>query len=173
MVNRAPRPIQQVLISPSAAGEWGEDWLAHRTLSVGDSATLPYRGDCIADLRVVFDNRSAEERRDLDLCRAARVVIAPGWTTADAPGLGVKAAAAALLTVSNRSDRAVVALYVFPDGSAAHGPQLLASGGAQGRCAGCRGPDTPGQRVPIRGRGDVRRRGNAAHAPATRPVRRA
>jgi hypothetical protein len=128
IVNHAPLPIQQVLISPSAAEDWGEDLLAHRTLSVGEAATVPYRGDCIADLRVVFANRSAEERRDIDLCSAPTVVIAPGWTTSDlaSPKPG---ATTMLLTVSNRSGRPIVALYVFPEGSTAQGPELLSSGG--------------------------------------------
>lgn len=83
IVNHSPRPIQQVLISPADAGDWGDDLLTHGTLSAGDHITLTYRGSCLADVRVVYDNRSAEERRTLDVCALHGVDIRPGWTTAD------------------------------------------------------------------------------------------
>jgi hypothetical protein len=35
------------------------------------------------DIRVVFENRAAEERRGVDLCRRASLSIEPGWTTTD------------------------------------------------------------------------------------------
>ena len=56
-------------------------------ISVGDSRTLTYHGTCTADLRVVFDNRAAEERRGLDLCATPMLVIHPGWTTEDLPAV--------------------------------------------------------------------------------------
>jgi hypothetical protein len=83
IVNGASRPIQQVLIAPAQAGDWGDDLLAAGSLSVGDRTTVSYRGDCLEDMRIVYDNRSAEERRDLDLCGLHGVVVQPGWTTAD------------------------------------------------------------------------------------------
>ena len=83
ILNGAGRPIQQVQVSPAEAGDWGDDLLGHDSLSVGDRATVTYRGGCLADLRVVFDNRSAEERRELDLCALRGVRVQPGWTTAD------------------------------------------------------------------------------------------
>jgi hypothetical protein len=80
--NRSPRPIRQVFISPAYAEQWGDDMLSQQ-LAEGDSVQLPYRGDCAADLRVVFANRAAEERRGLDLCATPALIIVPGWTTAD------------------------------------------------------------------------------------------
>jgi hypothetical protein len=130
IANRSARPIQQVLISSAAAGDWGDDRLANRSISVGDSATLRYRGDCVADLRVVFDNRAAEERRDIDLCTARRIAVQPGWTTADSiPTEAQPGAASVLLTVTNGTGHAATGLYLFPDGSADRGPELLDTGG--------------------------------------------
>jgi len=85
LVNRSGRPIQQVFVSPSAADQWGDDRLGEGSISVGDTHSIGYRGPCTVDLRVVFDNRSAEERRGLDLCATPALVIEPGWTTADTP----------------------------------------------------------------------------------------
>ena len=83
LLNDSGRPIQQVFVSPAEATQWGDDLLTDRSISVGDSATVTYHGACAADLRVVFENRAAEERRGLDLCTTPAIDIRPGWTTAD------------------------------------------------------------------------------------------
>ncbi len=130
IANRSQRPIQQVLISPTDAGDWGEDRLGNSSISVGESTAVHYRGDCLADLRVVFDNRSAEERRGVDICDARRIAIQPGWTTADRiPTEAEPGTEPVLLTVSNRSGHAAAKLFLFPDGSADRGPELLGSDG--------------------------------------------
>ena len=114
----------------SAAGDWGDDRLANRSISVGDSSVIHYRGDCVADLRVVYDNRAAEERRDIDLCVARRIAIQPGWTTADTiPTEAQPGAETVQLTVTNRAGHAASRLYVFAEGSADLGPDLLGSAG--------------------------------------------
>ena len=126
LANRAPRPIQQVLISPSDAGDWGDDRLGSSSISVGDTATVQYRGDCVADVRVVFDNRGAEERRGVDLCTARRIAIQPGWVTADTiPTEMQPGAQMVLLSVVNRTGHAATGLFLYPVGSADRGPDLL------------------------------------------------
>jgi hypothetical protein len=130
VANRSARPIQQVLISPSEVGDWGKDRLGNTSISVGDAAVLHYRGDCIADIRVVYDNLSAEERRGVDLCAASRIAIEPGWTTADSvPTQAQPGDEAVQLLVTNHSGRPVAYLFVFPDKSKTRGPDLLGSGG--------------------------------------------
>jgi hypothetical protein len=130
IANRAGRPIQQVLISPTDAGDWGEDRLGNTSISVGEAAVVHYRGDCVADIRVVFDNRGAEERRAVDLCASRRIAVQPGWTTADVVPTEAQPGDETLqLTVSNGTGQRVEALYLFPDGSARHGPELLGSAG--------------------------------------------
>jgi hypothetical protein len=126
LANRSPRPIQQVLISPSEAGDWGDDRLGSRSLSVGDTAAVRYQGDCVADIRVVFDNRGAEERRGVDLCTARRIAIQPGWVTANAIPTELQPGADMVqLTVVNRSGHTATGLFLFPQGSADRGPDLL------------------------------------------------
>ncbi len=127
LANRAPRPIQQVLISSADAGDWGDDRLGNSSISVGDSAVVQYRGDCIADLRVVFDNRSAEERRGINFCAARRIAIQPGWATADTVPTEMQPGAEMVpLDVLNSTGHAATGLYLFPAGSADRGPDLLA-----------------------------------------------
>lgn len=130
LVNRSARPIQQVLISPADAGDWGEDRLGNGSISVGDAATLHYRGDCVADLRVVFDNRGAEERRGIDICATPRIVVQPGWTTADTvPTEARPGTETVQLEVLNHTGRHVRGLYLVPEGTQARGPELLGDAG--------------------------------------------
>lgn len=126
IANRTGRPIQQVLISPSDAGDWGDDRLGNHSVSVADAATVQYRGSCVADIRIVFDNRSAEERRGVDFCAARRIAVQPGWTTSDSvPTERQPGSETVLLGVNNRSGHAVTGLFLYPDGSADRGPDLL------------------------------------------------
>jgi hypothetical protein len=129
LVNRSGRPIQQVFVSPSAADQWGDDRLGEASISAGDARSVGYRGPCTADLRVVFDNRSAEERRGLDVCATPSLVIEPGWTTADKPPVPAATpspqAGRMAIDVVNRSGRAVQQLYLFPEGGADQGRDLL------------------------------------------------
>lgn len=94
IANHAGRPIQQIFISPADASQWGDDRLGDDSISVGDDKDIEYHGDCAADLRIVFDNRSAEERRGLDICDTPTVSIEPGWTTADTVPTGTAPAPA-------------------------------------------------------------------------------
>ncbi len=84
LTNRSARIIQQVFISQADAPEWGEDLLG-TAISVGETGAVVFRGACTVDIRVVFGNRAAEERRGIDLCENNALSIEPGWTTADEP----------------------------------------------------------------------------------------
>ncbi len=83
VINGSPRPIQQLYFSSPDAAQWGDDLLVNSSISVGEQRRIEFRGDCNADVRVVFSNRSAEERRGLDLCRFPELRVVPGWTTSD------------------------------------------------------------------------------------------
>lgn len=112
--NGGTRTIQQVFISPAEASQWGDDLLPHQSLAPGATVTLGYQGACAADLRVVFDNRAAEERRGLDLCETPALDISPGWTTADT----VPTLAPAGVRLTNESGHAVLEFSLRPEGSA-------------------------------------------------------
>ena len=82
LANGSGRAIQQVFVSAADAPDWGADLLP-RAISVGENGIVSFRGGCTVDIRVVFENRAAEERRGVDLCRRASLSIEPGWTTTD------------------------------------------------------------------------------------------
>jgi hypothetical protein len=137
LVNRSPQPIQQLYLSSADALQWGDDRLGERGIAVGDRRVLTWRGDCRADLRVVFENRAAEERRGIDLCAAMRVAILPGWTTADA--LPVPKPPPTDIMVINRSGLVVSEVNLLAEGTDGPGKDLLGSAvlgvGAQKRLA--------------------------------------
>ena len=84
----------------------------------------------MADLRVVFDNRSAEERRGIDLCTAGRIAIEPGWTTADkVPTEARPGSEMVQVDVTNHTGHRLTALYLFPEKARASGPELLGDSG--------------------------------------------
>jgi hypothetical protein len=85
VTNASPLPMQQLFISSPDAAQWGDDRLSQSAMSVGEDRTIDFTGPCRADLRVVFANRAAEERRNLDLCANPTLRVAPGWTTQDRP----------------------------------------------------------------------------------------
>jgi hypothetical protein len=86
--NHASRAIVEVYVSSAATDDWGDDLVAQHPIAANGAGEIKPDVSCLADLRIVFDNRSAEERRDLDLCAHARLDIRPGWTTnEDAPQL--------------------------------------------------------------------------------------
>jgi hypothetical protein len=131
IVNNAARPIQQVFVSATDAGDWGDDLLGENSLSVGDRTTLTYHGVCLADLRIVYDNRSAEERRNVDVCMLRGVVVQPGWTTADLlaplpqPRSDAPGTVPVIVSVTNHAAHAARALFIYPEGSATRGANLL------------------------------------------------
>jgi len=135
LLNGGPRKIEEVYISSPTANGWGEDLLGDRAIAPGGRGSLQFRGDCTADLRIVFDNESAEERRAFDLCRHAALTIAPGWTTVEdaaAPADTTPEEKPAVLagdavTIVNGSGRGITALYLVRDGEAGPGHDRLGS----------------------------------------------
>jgi hypothetical protein len=81
ITNRASRAIVEVYVSSAASDDWGDDLTGHHPIAPNTASEIRPDVSCLADLRVVFENRSAEERRDLDLCAHAKLEIRPGWTT--------------------------------------------------------------------------------------------
>jgi hypothetical protein len=106
LVNQSAAPIQQVYISPAEANQWGDDRLGQNSISVGDRRAVTWRGDCDADLRVVFENRAAEERRGVNLCAVPALSIEPGWTTADVLPVPKQGAPAEATAANRPNERA-------------------------------------------------------------------
>jgi hypothetical protein len=79
LLNGTPRTITEVYVSPATANDWGHDRLGQDQLPAGQALSVDFTGGCRQDVRVVYDNKAAEERRGLDLCAHARLRISLGW----------------------------------------------------------------------------------------------
>ena len=88
VVNGSPREIVSIFVSPTRQSEWGDDRLGDEKLPVGHRFDVDAGGGCKQDVRVVFDNKSAEEKRELDICSESTVNVHPGWTTEGGAGPG-------------------------------------------------------------------------------------
>ena len=85
VIDKTAMPMQQLYISAPDAAQWGDDLLSNGAMSVGEQRSIIYHGPCSVDIRVVFANRAAEERRGVNLCVMTTLRVAPGWTTMDLP----------------------------------------------------------------------------------------
>lgn len=70
VVNSSPKVMAEVYVSPSDQDKWGEDRLPG-TLNPGGKflVRLPRNGVCVYDVRVVYEDKTSEERRRQDLCK--------------------------------------------------------------------------------------------------------
>ena len=70
LVNRSEQGINEVFASPASAPGWGEDRLGENEIPPGGNAPirLPANGNCMFDLRVVYQDGHAEERRRVNTC---------------------------------------------------------------------------------------------------------
>jgi hypothetical protein len=76
LVNHGRQPIRQVYISSARDTHWGDDRLGSQTLAPGRylAVQLP-ANDCLNDVRVVWADGRAEDRRGVDTCRLVNLVV--------------------------------------------------------------------------------------------------
>ncbi|WP_291298972.1 Tat pathway signal protein [Elioraea sp.] len=77
LVNRSGRTITEVYVSSSQQQSWGPDRLGQNVLGAGQSmvVNLPRDGNCVFDLRVVYDNNTATERRQVNTCNVTEITF--------------------------------------------------------------------------------------------------
>ena len=70
LTNRSRVVLNELYLSPTGDDSWGEDRLGDGTIGAGAARTirLPV-GECLYDIRVVFANGEANEKRRLNLCQ--------------------------------------------------------------------------------------------------------
>ena len=71
LVNRSQQAISQVYATPTGVERWGQDRLQQSFIPPGQRfpVRLPADSACTYDVRVVYADGRAEERRRVDLCR--------------------------------------------------------------------------------------------------------
>ena len=67
--NRSSATVNEIYVSSSAQGTWGPDHLGQNVLPPGQSYVIRLpMGQCINDIRVVYQNGQAAERRQVNTC---------------------------------------------------------------------------------------------------------
>lgn len=86
LVNRGAQPINEAYASPATASGWGRERLGDTPVAPGGNAPvrLLANGSCVFDLRVVYADGMAEERRRVNICSLNHVVF--GQARAIPPG---------------------------------------------------------------------------------------
>lgn len=114
--NATQRTIRQIFVSPDSADQWGEDLASTSGIAPQQRDEVRYRGGCMADLRVVFDNRAAEERRGVDICGMPVLVIRPGWTSEETPPVPPRSVpGVGEVAILNGTGGVVTELYLRPE----------------------------------------------------------
>jgi hypothetical protein len=136
VVNRGSDVVQEVYASPSTQQNWGQDRLGADMIQPGANyiVRLPADGNCVYDIRFVYQNGRSEERRNLNTCNLTDVVLSPGGTQA-APSAGQRNPSFNLV---NQSGRVIEQFYASPSSQQGWGPDRLGNDVVQ-----------PGARFPV------------------------
>lgn len=125
-VNGHGATIQQIFLSPAEEGDWGDDALGADVLPRGSRQTVTAETGCRADVRIVFENGAAEERRDIDVCALDTIAFRPGWTVEERLGTPTGPRTGRVL-LRNGGPVPVVELYADPPGGARGADRLGAA----------------------------------------------
>ncbi len=119
LVNRSQVPINEVYATPKGQDTWGKDKLTDTTVAPG--ASFPVRlpvGQCTYDVRVVYGNGRAEEKRGLDTCSMNDVAF-NGSNSAPVGSQGNGAQEAQRgpsFTITNLSKTTISSVFATPTG---------------------------------------------------------
>jgi hypothetical protein len=122
IVNNTPNVINEVYASPSSQQTWGHDRLGTEVVPPGGKQVirLPQDGNCVYDVRIVFQNGKSEERRNLNTCGVADLVLGGG---AAAPRQAQQGNPS--FNLLNRSGRPIEEFYASPASQQSWGPDRL------------------------------------------------
>ncbi len=117
VTNRSGMTINEVRVSASSDNNWGSDLLGSNVMSSGQRLRV-YPRACVNDIRVVYANGQAEERRRINTCNVNEVVFG------SASG-GQAALSGADFRVWNRSGRTINEIYVSSSANSSWGQDRL------------------------------------------------
>lgn len=76
LTNRSRAVLNELYLSPTGDDSWGEDRLGDGIVAGGGSRTIRLpAGECLYDIRVVFANGEANEKRRLNLCQITNLRV--------------------------------------------------------------------------------------------------
>lgn len=128
LVNKSGQPVRELFVTPAGDANWGKSRLTAGPILPGGSFAVRRRidGNCVFDIRVVFANGQREERREVNTCTTADIIVA-GAPAADAKPASGKASDDPSFRLTNHLTQAIVEITTTPvDG--ARGANLLDKG---------------------------------------------
>jgi hypothetical protein len=76
LTNNSSMRINEIYVSSSNNDSWGADRLGDRALGSGNTYTIRLpTGQCVNDIRVVYSNGQASERRRVNTCSLTDLVF--------------------------------------------------------------------------------------------------
>ncbi|MFC7475178.1 hypothetical protein ACFQS7_12490 [Dankookia sp. GCM10030260] len=127
VVNNTTKVINEVYASPTNRQDWGYDRLGSEVVPPGGRqiVRLPQDGTCAYDIRIVYQNAGAEERRNLDTCALVDLVVGGGGAAPREARQGN-----ASFNLVNQSGRVIEEFYASPSTAQSWGPDRLAEAAA-------------------------------------------
>jgi hypothetical protein len=129
LVNRGGNPIRELFVTPAGDARWGQNRVADHPIPAGGHFLVKRRadGNCILDIRAVFADGRAEERKALNTCNIDSVAVGVPAAAATGAGLGKDARDPSIRLV-NRGGQSIIGFYAAPPGHAEWGENRLAAG---------------------------------------------
>ncbi|MCO6414988.1 hypothetical protein JYK14_02195 [Siccirubricoccus sp. KC 17139] len=131
IVNNTPNTVNEVYASPSSERSWGHDRLGTSVIAPGGThiVRLPANGQCVYDIRIVYQNNTAEERRNLNTCALTDVVLGgntgPGPQQQARPPRGGGEQGNPSFYLLNQTGRVIEEFYASPSSQSNWGPDRL------------------------------------------------
>ncbi len=123
LVNRSSQTINEVYASPPSATNWGADRLGDAQVAPGANAAirLAADGNCMNDLRVVYEDGHADERRRVNTCTVDNISFGGPASTVPAGNPAHDPS----FRIVNRGQREVDEVYARLAGSRSWGADRL------------------------------------------------
>jgi hypothetical protein len=136
VVNNTANVVNEVYASPSSQRNWGRDRLGDSIIRPGANTIirLPADGNCVYDIRIVYQGGGAEERRNLNTCNITDLVLGERGAAAprqdqrqgQGPGQGSgQAQGNPSFNLVNQSSRVVESLFASPSSQQSWGRDRL------------------------------------------------
>jgi hypothetical protein len=127
LVNRGTSAVQELYVTPAGDAKWGQNRVAGRPIRPGGNFQVKRRADnnCILDIRAVFADGHAEQRKGLNTCNIDAVAVG---LPADAASSSGKEATDPSVRLVNRGQQAIVEFYAVPAGRGTWGENRLDAG---------------------------------------------
>lgn len=129
VVNNTADVVNEVFASPANSRAWGHDRLGTEVVRPGANhiIRLPSDGNCVYDIRIVYQGGNAEERRNLNTCNLTDLVLGAAAPAAPrgTPQGQTQQQANPSFNLVNRSGRVIEQFFASPSSQQSWGPDRL------------------------------------------------